>query len=148
MKKSLLVLSLISVSLLSSCAKADARAAWFATQKEIKEAYIIKTWDKCDYAHLDAKKYADYLKQNGASNDVIENVKKDGNVVALKFTFTIMNGNQYEGASVYTSKRLYVGVFGDSNNGTKYVEALSAYTLYSAETSYTSHGIVVKPAKK
>ena len=119
--KPVLAMSVAALTLLAGCAKGDANTAWSKTKAELKKTYNIKSFDKCDYVHFDAKK-AD---------------KKDAsNAVALSFTFTLKDGKEVASASYYVvkDKDLSVGLAAAALYATYAVAAKAETAGYTAGT--------------
>ena len=129
MKKSLLTLSILSVSLLASCAKSDAQLAFIKVKKAVNEAYIVKNWDSCSFAHLNAKKFAETISYAVTKEEVL----KKGDVVALCFTFTTMTDQEMPSYATYNKvDGLVWGTSKNLDDATTYLATKAVYDLYVA----------------
>ena len=148
--KPVLALSVAALTLLAGCAKGDANTAWSAVKKEIKAELQVKTWDTCEFVHTDVNKFLKTDAGKEVSEENAAEMKKEGNGVALFYTFTLKDGTTYFGTGSYSTKSKELthseSKYGTGLEGAVYSAAKTVWdeAVKNIDAAYQTAGVLVK----
>ena len=148
--KPVLALSVAALTLLAGCAKGDANTAWSAVKKEIKAKLQVKTWDTCEFVHSDVNKFLKTDAGKEVSEEDAAEMKKEGNGVALFYTFTLKDGTTYFGTGSYSTKSKELthseSKYGTGLEGAGYSAAKTVWdeAVKNIDAAYQTAGVLAK----